>query len=444
MSTKADFQCAHCHKILKTPIILPCICESICHAHLDELKSVCSIECSTCKRVFNLSEHEFKINKLAKSLIEKDIFLSDEEKHLKQSLKDSIESFFATRDNLELSKNVTLNESHAHFQEIRRKIDLQREELIDKIDKYALTMIDATSHVERSYKLLIENILPPINGGTASSSCLDDEIQNLNESFRDVNLTIDSIKEMSIKRDTINLDLHSYFDHFNRTKEILLSTNQFIPNLQFDKNSFGTLTLKEIERDPFKSLILSTSKLLFDLVRLCDFSTHQKWTLLYRGTRDGFGARNFHLKCDGHSRTLTIIRSLGTKCIFGGYTEACWEARGGNCFDEKAFIFSLINNDNKPLKIKVSKPSSAIHCRSHFGPVFGGSFINEKGKETLRGDLRIGGKVCSVTGMVEDSYSYLGENYKHPLYEFGTSEANAFLAGSWRFKIDEIEIYQKE
>jgi hypothetical protein len=438
MSAKSDFQCSHCHKILKTPIILPCICESICHAHLDELKAA-SIECSTCKRVFNLSEHEFKINKTLKSLLEKEIFLSDEEKNLKKSLKDSIESFFATFDDLELSKNVTLNESYNHFQEIRRKIDLQREELIDKIDKFALAMIDATSHVERSYKSLIENIMP-----VDASSCLDDEIKNLNESFRDVNLTIDSIKAMIAKRDAINLDLHSYFDHFDRTKEILSSTNEFLPNLQFDKSSFGMLSLREIELDPFKSLILLTPKLSFDLVRLCEFSTHQKWKLLYRGSRDGFGARNFHSKCDGHSRTLTIIRSLGTKNIFGGYTEACWDVKGGNCFDEKAFIFSLINNESKPCKIKISKPSNAIHCRPHFGPVFGGSHFNEKGEETLRGDLRICGKVCGVTGLLEDSYSYLGENYKHPLYGFGTNEANSFLAGSWRFKIDEIEIYQKE
>ena len=87
-------------------------------------------------------------------------------------------------------------------------------------------MIDATSHVERSYKSLIENIMP-----VDASSCLDDEIKNLNESFRDVNLTIDSIKAMIAKRDAINLDLHSYFDHFDRTKEILSSTNEFLPNV---------------------------------------------------------------------------------------------------------------------------------------------------------------------------------------------------------------------
>jgi hypothetical protein len=41
----------------------------------------------------------------------------------------------------------------------------------------------------------------------------------------------------------------------------------------------------------------------------------------------------------------------------------------------------------------------------------------------------------------------LGYSYKHPQYAWGTNEATnekTFLAGSFWFQLDEIEVYQKE
>ena len=43
-----------------------------------------------------------------------------------------------------------------------------------------------------------------------------------------------------------------------------------------------------------------------------------------------------------------------------------------------------------------------------------------------------------------DSYSDLSVSYKHPQYEYGTNEAQTFLAGSKDFQVDEIEVFQKE
>ncbi len=43
-----------------------------------------------------------------------------------------------------------------------------------------------------------------------------------------------------------------------------------------------------------------------------------------------------------------------------------------------------------------------------------------------------------------DSSSYLGLDYLHPQYAQGTNEAETFLAGSYKFQLDEIEVYQKE
>ncbi len=92
------------------------------------------------------------------------------------------------------------------------------------------------------------------------------------------------------------------------------------------------------------------------MIELCEFSSNDIWSLLYRGTRDGFDSGDFHSRCDNHSNTLTILKAKESKFIFGGFTTVSWEscpALGKYKSDPNAFIFSLTNNDNKPLKMKV-------------------------------------------------------------------------------------------
>jgi hypothetical protein len=45
--------------------------------------------------------------------------------------------------------------------------------------------------------------------------------------------------------------------------------------------------------DPFRSQIL-TGQHPFELMVLCEFHPNDKFTLLYRGTRDGFASGEFH------------------------------------------------------------------------------------------------------------------------------------------------------
>jgi hypothetical protein len=55
--------------------------------------------------------------------------------------------------------------------------------------------------------------------------------------------------------------------------------------------------------------------------------------VLWRGSRDSFGARDFHRRCDGHANTLTFIEdTAGT--TFGGFTpvEREWREWNGTNF----------------------------------------------------------------------------------------------------------------
>jgi hypothetical protein len=59
---------------------------------------------------------------------------------------------------------------------------------------------------------------------------------------------------------------------------------------------------------------------------------NKKWTLLYRGSRDGFRGSNFHSKCDGQLNAVTVI--LTTKgFIFGGFTPIGWDSSHSNKAD---------------------------------------------------------------------------------------------------------------
>ena len=107
------------------------------------------------------------------------------------------------------------------------------------------------------------------------------------------------------------------------------------------------------------------------MYNLIGYDISQK-TVLYRATQDGFSSSNFHSKCNGKAKTLTIIQTTNGN-IFGGFTNAVWSSSAGYVTDTGAFIFSLINTENKPRKFSIKiNGGSAIYNSNSYGPIFGG------------------------------------------------------------------------
>jgi hypothetical protein len=80
------------------------------------------------------------------------------------------------------------------------------------------------------------------------------------------------------------------------------------------------------------------------------------------------------------------------------------------------------------MKIKPEHQKYGIRCNSGYGPIFGSSDI----------------QIASYSNTNTSSCSYLGYSFKHPQYfAFETNEAKSFLAGSYQFRLSEIEVYQK-
>ena len=147
----------------------------------------------------------------------------------------------------------------------------------------------------------------------------------------------------------------------------------------------------------FDSKILN-EQLMADLLRLCQFSDGQKFKLLYRGSRDGFAASDFHSKCDNISKTVTVVKSRNGN-IFGGYTDQCWDLSNSFKIDNNAFIYSLVNLNNSPIKIACSHGQNAIYCAPDSGPTFG------SGEDLY---------ISSNSNLNESSYSRLSNSYVHP------------------------------
>src|SRR5439155_22167800 len=48
------------------------------------------------------------------------------------------------------------------------------------------------------------------------------------------------------------------------------------------------------------------------------------WSLLFQGSRDGFGGKVFHDKCNGKGPTIVVVKIRGTEELIGGYNPTSW------------------------------------------------------------------------------------------------------------------------
>jgi hypothetical protein len=161
----------------------------------------------------------------------------------------------------------------------------------------------------------------------------------------------------------------------------------------------------------------------------------KQFSLLWRGGRDGFGARDFHNRCDGHANTLTLIEDAKGN-IFGGFTPVEWESRKwngkqgkeNNCCKAdpslKSFLFTLKNPHNVPARrfaLKAEKKDWAIWCNSYWGPYFNDIGVRDK---------------CNANA--DRGTYYFGDSYTN---DTGL-DGKTFFTGPLAFRVKEIEVFE--
>ena len=257
MNFKEDAIYNICKKFLQDPISLPCGCW-VCNDHALTKNNV--IKCLKCNEDFPKSKR-FKTNETAKKIINSDSHLTDEQKLAKHSVRKMLSAFDTLLEEFKTNQEAFEINISKQFDEIRFKIDLQREELIEKIDEIALEMIDQTKEREKT-------LLSDLN--RANSNIINTEIEEdgkrLLAEFRNPDMIVANLKSSIEKQEVTINQLKKNIAHFNlqidRTKEFY-----FRPNLGNENKIFGILNLNEVGRKLISGLDDKTIK-IWDLKTL--------------------------------------------------------------------------------------------------------------------------------------------------------------------------------
>ena len=317
------------------------------------------------------------------------------------------------------------------------KIKIDNKEYIIKLDntdnKLGFILNDSISH-DLYFNSFSLNEIQKINNYFKMFDTINDVITNLNNLLeenkykilvQDKSIIINFSPGIIIKG-TIEFTLYiKEKSDKEKINELTLVTNSILKRLDLleKENSELKNKVKELteelnkiknENNFFKdSVILTTKENREKMLNFIDKKI-KNVNLLYRGTRDGDLAKNFHSACDNKGPTLTLCREKSGN-IFGGYTEAEWDNKERHPkYDKNAFIFSITYDK----KFVSQNYENSIECNPNYGPVFG-----------FNGDLTIESKfLISENSMWTGQETYFDKKYE-------------IVNGNHFFEVNELEVF---
>jgi hypothetical protein len=185
---------------------------------------------------------------------------------------------------------------------------------------------------------------------------------------------------------------------------------------KLDENPSEGDQYEKFENGILKSIIKDYKEIEIVLNKIEENFPGSVYKLLYKGSRDGDGANDFHSRCDEAEKTLVLIEdNYGNR--FGGFTTQDWGGEYLQKKDDEAFIFSLDKN-----KIyEVIPEQNAIGCYPNFGPVFFG---------------------CQIR--IYDNYANKGGTTFKKGLNYKTTEDFELTNGKQNFGVRDIEVYEVE
>jgi hypothetical protein len=237
----------------------------------------------------------------------------------------------------------------------------------------------------------------------SSLDILNKTVNQLNENLKDVATGVVKVNEEEEKQRENKKEEEKKREIKKKERELLSKYPGY--SLEKAKEEANNLLLKETMIVKHFSIILS-------------WLGERQLKLIYKGTRDGFGAANFHQKCDNQGETLTVIRSKGSY-IFGGYTPISWSSREAYASDKRTFIFTLINPHNIPPTKFANTNQNSIYDGSSYGPYFGP-------------DLIIANQCNASTSSNSSFPNFFADT---------TGKSYNIFTGSQSFQVEEIEVF---
>ena len=233
MSFKSAFICNICNLVLKDPITLPCLCV-ICGQHLHDGSSKYGmIKCLKCGEVFDIPKEGFEANTFMATNLDEELYLTEEEKCIKHAIQNLIQKLEQLKEEL-MRKHSNLERiSFDHFSEVRRQIDIHREELKAKVDEISLKMVEQVNENEAYFISKTEN-----------SSLLEVNItlsmQTLANEFRRPDLVIENVKLLRNEHELMLDEFQVRLNELGMLKRDIKSLG-FNATSDFQDASFGNL-----------------------------------------------------------------------------------------------------------------------------------------------------------------------------------------------------------
>ena len=137
---KASFECDLCKKLLVDPVVIPCE-STICKTHIDNLLSNNSNEksimvCGICQEDHLIPKKGFMANKRLQKLLSLELNALKLSPVFDECMKE-IEDAKENVDKIELLEKNAENYIYDYFEDVKRQVDIRREDLKFKIDTYS-------------------------------------------------------------------------------------------------------------------------------------------------------------------------------------------------------------------------------------------------------------------------------------------------------------------
>ena len=259
MNQKQSFVCNICKKIQNKPVYLPCLCNSVCQQHIDDLieiqKKIEQKESIQCEEfhVFEVEADAFAPNTHLAKLIDKEDYLTEEEKHQKLDLVKNSLNILNSFERFKIDHDQCKITRFDHFQELRRKINLRRDELIKEITDGCKVLVEKLKETKSDLDELFIHSFQSRN----LNYIIENESKYISDMFRCVPLDSNRIQEKANEQAKVLEDLN---DESTRLEYY----NDLINFIQFDQLEFKDFKISD---NLFQSVFLNDQMLLIKGIR---------------------------------------------------------------------------------------------------------------------------------------------------------------------------------
>ena len=235
MSEKLELACKCCNKISKEPIELPCGLV-ICNEHTNNLNY---FNCPSCSNEHTVPQRGFEKKCNLQKRIEDEDYLNDQEKRLKSICCNTFVQLLNLLEDFKLKANEFEYCNHEFFAELKRKIEIHREELKLKIDDISQEFICKVTEKEREF--VKESEKNDIHG---VREIIKQENNELIENFRSLDVSIETIKNLETKQKRRLEEIHDKIAKFDDI-QFEFEKYQFKGNFDLDHADFGILKKRD-------------------------------------------------------------------------------------------------------------------------------------------------------------------------------------------------------